>query len=165
MQYRTYAAADYAPMQALDLHQQRHADSQFDELPEREREGRLHTSLAALKFYERSEHSFVADNGALQGFVLAQHVWQGDQPIVLIRTLSVAAQAPAETTAGLLKAVVKSAYDSAIYQVHFPLTPELLSAARAQEAVTIGQYAICHLGTRAQTSPGERLHKPEPGGA
>ncbi|MFC4639568.1 DUF1999 domain-containing protein [Deinococcus hohokamensis] len=158
MRYRTFGEADHAALQALDLRTQQHADPDFDRLPEREREGRRHTSLAALKFYERSEHSFVADqDGTLQGFVFAQPVWQGDRPIVLLRTLTLAPGAPEDTAAGLLHAVVKSAYDSAVYEVHFPLTPELRAAATQEGANVLGQYATLHLGSRNSTAPGEAL--------
>ena len=94
MRYRTFSEADYPAMQALDLTLQRQ-DPAFDSLPERERDGRLHTSQPALKFYERSEHSFVAEEGdTLAGFILAQPVWQGDRPLVLVRTVSVLPGAP-----------------------------------------------------------------------
>ncbi|MBZ9713047.1 DUF1999 domain-containing protein [Deinococcus multiflagellatus] len=158
MRYRTFTEHDYEALQALDLNAQRGADPAFDTLPERERDGRLHTSLAALKFYERSEHSFVAElGGDLHGFVFAQSVWQGDRPIVLVRTLSLNPGAGPEVASGLLHAVVKSAYDTAVYEVHFPLPPALVGAAAQEEAVVTGQYAVCHLGTRAKTAPGERL--------
>ncbi|WP_034387672.1 DUF1999 domain-containing protein [Deinococcus sp. YIM 77859] len=158
MRYRTFAESDFAALQALDLAAQRHADPAFDTLPAREREGRLCTSLPALKFYARSEHSFAAqdDAGAVQGLILAQHVWQGDRPIVLVRTVLLAPDAPEGTAAGLLHATVKSAYDSAVYEVHFPLIPGLEDAARQEEARVTGSYAVCHLGTRASTAPGER---------
>lgn len=158
MRYRSIQDTDFDPMQALDLQVQRLADPQFDALPEREKAGRLSTSLAALKFYARSEHSFLADDeGQLCGFVLAQSVWQGDKPIVLIRTVVLAPGSAPDIRHGLLHACVKSAYDCAVYELHFPLTPDLQAAAQAEEAVTIGQYAICHLGTRAVTSLGDRL--------
>ncbi|GMA16601.1 DUF1999 domain-containing protein [Deinococcus metallilatus] len=159
MQYRTFAEPDYDALQALDLAAQRQADPAFDTLPAREREGRLSTSLPALKFYERSEHSFAAQDeaGEMRGLILAQHVWQGDRPIVLVRTVILAPDAPEGTAAGLLHATVKSAYDSAVYEVHFPLAPALEAAARREEAHLTGQYAVCHLGTRAGTAPGERL--------
>ncbi|GGK94273.1 DUF1999 domain-containing protein [Deinococcus radiotolerans] len=158
MRYRTFTEPDYAAIQALDLAVQRAADPAFDTLPERERDGRVHSSLPALKFYERSEHSFVAElDGTLHGFVFAQSVWQGDRPIVLIRTLSLHPAAPAETAEGLLHAAVKSAYDTAVYEIHYPVTPVLRAAATAEGAVLTGAYAVTHLGTRAQTAPGERL--------
>ncbi|MEW6420252.1 MAG: DUF1999 domain-containing protein [Deinococcota bacterium] len=159
MRYRTFAEPDYEALQALDLAAQRRADPAFDTLSERERAGRLSTSLPALKFYERSEHSFVAQDemGKIQGLILAQHVWQGDRPIVLVRTVILAPDAPEGTAAGLLHAAVKSAYDSAVYEVHFPLTPALEAAAQREEAHLTGGYAVCHLGTRAATAPGQRL--------
>lgn len=158
MRYRIFSEQDTDALQALDLTVQRHLDPAFDTLPERERAGRLHTSLPALKFYERSEHSFVAEEGGqLAGFIFAQSVWQGDKPIVLVRTLSVSPAAPADTAQGLLHATIKSAYDTAVYEVHFPLTPGLEDTARAEEAVTLGAYAVRHLGSRLETSPGVRL--------
>jgi hypothetical protein len=159
LRYRTFTEADYAALAALDLASQRELDPSFDTLPEREREGRLGTSLPALKFYERSEHSFAAQDevGELVGCVLAQHVWQGDRPIVLIRTVILAPGAPTGAAAGLLHAVVKSAYDTAVYEVHFPLTPALEAAAGEERAHVTGRYAVRHLGSRADTAPGERL--------
>lgn len=167
MRYRTFSEADYPAMQALDLTLQRQ-DPAFDSLPERERDGRLHTSQPALKFYERSEHSFAAEQGdTLMGFVLAQSVWQGDRPLVLVRTVAVAPDAPDGTHEGLLHAALKSAYDTAVYEVHFTLTPQLHAAALAESAVVTGQSAVCHLGTRADTAPGTRLRSvpanPAPG--
>lgn len=162
MRFRTFAEPDYEALAALDLAAQHHAEPAFDTLPEREREGRLHTSLPALKFYERSEHSFVADEeDGLRGFVFAQSVWQGDRPVVLVRTLTLApdlsdeqAQAAAQ---GLLHAVVKSAYDSAVYELHLASTPVTAQSAQAEEAHALGQYAVIHLGTRAKTAPGAPL--------
>lgn len=161
LEYRAPTAQDFEALQALDLAQQRRQDAAFDTLDERERLGRLRTSLAALKFFERSEHSFVAaSEGHIYGAILAQPVWQGDRPTVLVVQLLLSPDAPAETAQGLLHACVKSAYDCAVYEVHFPLTSELQAAARAEEARIVGQYAVCHLGTRAQTAPGERLSQP-----
>lgn len=159
LRYRTFTEADYPALAALDLAAQREADPAFDTLPEREREGRLGTSLPALKFYERSEHSFAAQDGGgeLVGCILAQHVWQGDRPLVLIRTVILAPTAPKETAAGLLRAVVKSAYDTAVYEVHFPLTPALEAAAGEESAHVTGRYAVRHLGSRADSAPGERV--------
>ncbi|MDV6373969.1 DUF1999 domain-containing protein [Deinococcus arenicola] len=158
MRYRIFTEHDNAALQALDLTVQQRLDPTFDTLPERERESRLSTSLPALKFYERSEHSFVAeDEGQLAGFIFAQSVWQGDKPIVLVRTLSVLPEAEAGTAQGLLHATIKSAYDTAVYEVHFPLSPGLEDTARAEEAVTLGAYAVRHLGSRLETAPGQRL--------
>jgi hypothetical protein len=165
LRFRTLTEHDYDALAALDLAAQRALDPAFDTLPERERESRLSTSLPALKFYERSEHSFLADDGGeVRGFVFAQSVWQGDRPLVFVRTLALAPGAApelaGEAASGLLHAVVKSAYDTAVYEIHLPLTPELNNAARAEEARVVGQYGVVHLGTRAQTAPGERL-RPE----
>lgn len=166
MRYRIFTEQDSGALQALDLSVQRHLDPAFDALPEREREGRISTSLPALKFYERSEHSFVAEEaGQLAGFIFAQSVWQGDKPIVLVRTLNLSPDAPAETAQGLLHATIKSAYDTAVYEVHFPLVAGLEDTARAEEAVTLGAYAVRHLGSRLETSPGVRLNlAPHPAG-
>lgn len=165
LRFRTLTEHDYDALAALDLAAQRALDPAFDTLPERERESRLSTSLPALKFYERSEHSFLADDGGeVRGFIFAQSVWQGDRPLVFVRTLALAPGAvpelAEEAASGLLHAVVKSAYDTAVYEIHLPLTPELNNAARAEEARVVGQYGVVHLGTRAQTAPGERL-RPE----
>ena len=176
--YRQFSQPDFEVMQALDLAEQRRTAPGYDALPEREQEARLSSSLAALRHYERSGHSFVAedhddrvrgyvlaqsvwqgDRPALLGCVLAQHVWQGDRPIVLVRTALLAPDAPAKAAAGLLRAVVKSAYDAAVYEVHLPVTPELHAAARAEEAHLTGQYAVIHLGTRAESAPGEKLRR------
>lgn len=159
MQYRTFSDADYQTLEALDLAAQRHADPNFDALPQREREGRLHTNIAALKFYERSEHSFVADDGEIRGFLFAQSVWQGDRPIVLVRTLTVAPGTADEVVRGLLHAAVKSAYDCAVYEVHYPVNAQTQAAAEAEESHLTGQYGVVHLGTRAQTAPGQKLTK------
>ena len=157
LRYRTFSEADFAAMTQLDLSAQRRADPAFEALNDREKEGRLRTSLSALKFFERSEHSFVAEDAALCGAVLAQPVWQGDRPIVLVTRLMLSPDAPPDTAAGLLHACVKSAYDAAVYEVHFPLTPELESAAHAEEAHVLGRYAVRYLGSRHDSAPGERL--------
>ncbi|WP_291426538.1 DUF1999 domain-containing protein [Deinococcus sp.] len=160
MRYRTFTDADYAALQALDRQIQLQLDPAFGALPEREQEGRLHTSLAALKFYERSEHSFVAEDGEIQGFIFAQSVWQGDRPVVLVRTLSALEGAPTEMLRGLVHAAVKSAYDCAVYEVHLNVPPALRPVAEAEEAHRLGDYAVIHLGTRASTAPGELFYLP-----
>ncbi|ANE43309.1 DUF1999 domain-containing protein [Deinococcus puniceus] len=162
MRYRVPTEHDYDALHALDLAALRHADPAFDTLPDREREGRICTTLPALKFYERSEHSFVAeDDGVLHGFIFAQSVWQGDRPVVLVRTVALAPHAQpdaqAATAEGLLHATVKSAYDTAVYEVHFAVTPALEAAAVAEGAHVLGRYAVRHLGTRADTAPGQKL--------
>ena len=158
MFYRAFTPADFEALQSLDLAVLRREDPDFDSLGAREREGRLRTSLAALRFYERSEHSFVADeDGALQGAIFAQSVWQGDRPTVLITRTWLAERASPETAAGLLRACTKSAYDAAIYEVHLPVTPELTAAASGEGFRSLGAYAARFLGTRAESAPGDFL--------
>lgn len=158
LRYRIFTPDDFTALQALDLALQRRADPIFDSLDEREREGRLRTSLPALKFFERSEHSFLAEEaGQVLGVVLAQAVWQGDKPVVLVVQVLLAEGAPSGAAGGLLHACVKSAYDAAVYEVHFPVTPELEGAAHSEEAHLLGRYAVSYLGSRHQTAPGERL--------
>lgn len=147
MHYRTFSPTDYEAMRALEA-------PALSGLAPDEARARSRTSEAALKFFERSEHSFVAeDGGRLRGMVLAQSVWQGDRPIVLVSLLL--GDEPARQ--GLLHACVKSAYDTAVYEVHLAVSPELVSAARAEQVRVLGQYAVCYLGSRHDTAPGEVL--------
>lgn len=158
MHYRVFGEPDYGALHDLDLRVLRAEAPGFDGLPEREREGRIRTTLPALRFYERSEHSFAAEEGGvLHGLILAQSVWQGDRPIVLVARVLLAPPADPEVAAGLLHACVKSAYDAAVYEVHLPVTPELEAAARAEGAHLLGSYAVRHLGTRDATAPGRKL--------
>ncbi|MFC4455496.1 DUF1999 domain-containing protein [Deinococcus sonorensis] len=158
MRYREFTEDDFEALHQLDLQVQRQLDPGFDALPEREQEGRVRTSLPALRFYLRSEHSFVAEEaGQLLGLIFAQSVWQGDRPILLVTACLVDRTAPPQTAAGLLHAVVKSAYDAAVYEVHYPVTATLDSAAEAEGSHVLGRYAVHHLGSRQQTAPGERL--------
>lgn len=147
MHYRTFHPTDFEAMRELE------APSLAGLAPDEAR-ARSRTSEAALKFFERSEHSFVAEHeGRLRGMVLAQSVWQGDRPVVLV-SLLLGEEAARE---GLLHACVKSAYDTAVYEVHLAVTPELMAAARAEQVRVLGQYAVCYLGSRHDTAPGEPL--------
>jgi hypothetical protein len=173
MRYRVFTEDDFGAMSELDTLVQTHADPGFAALPEREREGRIRTSLPALRFYLRSEHSFIAEEresgnetpgGLLTGVIFAQSVWMGDKPIILVTACLVrpgsgeASQAGGDqTAAGLLHAVIKSAYDAAVYEIHYPLTLQLERAAQAEGSFVTGRYAVHHLGSRQQTAPGERL--------
>lgn len=158
MQYRFFTEHDFEAMQALESRALHAETPDLDQLPEREREGRRRSSLPALRFFARSEHSFVAEEaGRLLGFILAQPVWQGDRPTVLVVALTLEPGAAPEVARGLLHATVKSAYDSAVYEVHLTVTPALEAAARAEEARSLGRAAVIHLGTRAQTAPGEAI--------
>lgn len=152
MFFRAFQESDYAALQALDLAYQHTLDPNFNQLPDREREGRLRSSLAALKFFERSEHSFVADeDGDIQGAIFAQSVWHGDKPTVLVTALMATDPVVAR---GLLRACSKSAYDTAIYEVHAPLLQAHYTAAEAEEFRAVGVYAVRYLGSRAQTGAG-----------
>lgn len=158
MIYRPPREEDFAAMQALDLELLSAADPGFAELPERERSGRLRTSLGALRFFARSEHSFVAAEleeppVPLYGFVLAQSVWQGDRPIVLVAALRAHQDAPAGAVPGLLHACVKSAYDAAVYEVHLAAGPELRAAAEREGFLDAGErHLVRHLGSRGETA-------------
>ena len=167
MRYRVFTEDDFEAMSELDLLVQRQ-DPIWDALPEREQAGRLRTSLPALRFYLRSEHSFIAEEratgdetpgGLLTGIIFAQSVWMGDKPIILVTACLVrpSLQEGGETAAGLLHAVIKSAYDAAVYEIHYPVTLQLQQAAQAEGSHVIGRYAVHHLGSRQQTAPGERL--------
>lgn len=156
--YRFFHEDDWARIAELDERRARHEDPQFDALDAREREGRLHSSVAALRFYGRSDHSFVAErSGQIVGLALAQTVWQGDGPIVLVRTVFAAPELEAglagELKRGLLRAVFKSAYDAAAYEVHWAapegetLPPEL------GEVRDRGRHLVRHLGGRNATAP------------
>jgi hypothetical protein len=77
-------------------------------------------SAASVRFFGRTEHSFTAeadgpDGAATVGFLLAQAVWSGVRPQVLVARVAAPGQPPA--AAALLKAVVKSAYDSGVYDL------------------------------------------------
>ncbi|WP_425148047.1 DUF1999 domain-containing protein [Deinococcus sp.] len=161
MRYRSFTEDDFETLSALDGAVQRHLDAGFEALPEREQQGRLRTSLPALRFYLRSEHSFVAEeNGAPVGLMLAQSVWMGDRPIILVTACLLhpaLGDAGSGAAAGLLHAVIKSAYDAAVYEVHYALTPPLEGAAQAEGSHLLGRYVVHHLGSRQQTAPGERL--------
>ena len=161
MIYRPPQDADFPGMQALDLELAHLEDPKFEALSERERAGRLRSSLAALRFYARSEHSFAAvehpdhDPSTVLGFVLAQSVWMGDKPIVWVSCLRVHLDAPGGTLAGLLHAVTKSAYDGAVYELHLPATPEVLKVAEKEGYVDSGvRHLVRYLGSRARTAPG-----------
>lgn len=74
----------------------------------------------ALRFFGRTEHSFVAEDtedaaGGPVGFVLAQAVWSGERPQVIVARL--ATNGSGEAAVALVKALVKSAYDSGVYDL------------------------------------------------
>ncbi|GGJ41272.1 DUF1999 domain-containing protein [Deinococcus roseus] len=156
MRYRAFTDADHDLIVALERTVLLQEDPNFDALPDREKEGRIRTSVASLRFFERTEHSFVAEaEDVLYGAVFAQSVWHGDKPTVWISRILLHPAAPSDTLAGLLKACSKSAYDTAIYEVHTCLTPE--QAAAAEGFRSQGIYAVRHLGSRSETAQGEKL--------
>ena len=76
-------------------------------------------TAGSLRFSGRTEHSFVAEDlaasgGEPLGFVMAQAVWSGERPQVLVARVATADPAAAEA---LVKALVKSAYDSGVYDL------------------------------------------------
>jgi len=117
-------------------------------------------SLAALRFFERSGHSFVAervdDDGLARvtGFLLAQAVWTGDSPTVHGLRLAVDEVAAAEARAALVKALVKSAYDAGVYQLLFrtPGADEPLRDALKAEGYLLDDQVTLELmlGSRAR---------------
>ncbi len=165
MIYRPPQDADYPGMQALDLELCLTEDHEFMALPERERQGRLRTSLPSLRFYARSEHSFVSTTDLytdpeqptlVYGFVLAQSIWMGDKPIVWLSQIRVHPDAPGGCLAGLLHAVTKSAIDSAVYEIHLAADLILEGIAHREGYKDAGlKHLVRYLGTRGETAPGE----------
>lgn len=81
-------------------------------------------SVGALRFFGRTEHSFTAElveapNAAPRpiGFVLAQAIWSGERPLVLVTRLAADEGATNGGASALLKALVKSAYDAGVYDL------------------------------------------------
>ena len=73
--------------------------------------------LSSLNFYSRSGHSFASvSDGRLNGFVLAHAVWGGYKAVLQIARLAVSEDDDAVHLA-LLEAVIKSAYDAAVYEL------------------------------------------------
>jgi Protein of unknown function (DUF1999) len=154
--YRIPQEADFPAMQALDLELLLFEQPKFLELEAKDREAQLRTSLPSLKFYARSEHSFAAiDDPNLEptlvlGFILAQSVWMGDKAIVYISSIKVHHDAPAGTLAGLLHAVTKSAYDSAVYEIHLESDKHLEPVAKREGYLDTGLKRMVRiLGSRS----------------
>lgn len=71
----------------------------------------------SLGFYARSGHAFVAEaGGRTLGVALAHAVWDGARPTVTVARIAVADDA-SDARRALLEAVVKSAYDAAVYDL------------------------------------------------
>lgn len=156
MRYRAFTETDHDAIVALERVVLLQEDPNFDTLAEKEKEGRIRTTEASLRFFQRTEHSFVAEfDDVIHGAVFAQSVWHGDKPTVWISRIMIHPDAPAATLSGLLKACSKSAYDTAIYELHTCLTPE--QVADAEGFRSQGIYAVRHLGSRSETAPGDKL--------
>jgi hypothetical protein len=117
----------------------------------------------SLRFFGRTEHSFVAEASAgagtnLAGFVLAQAVWSGERPQVLVARL--VAGAP-EASEPLVKALVKSAYDSGVYDLltRVPATDAALLELLGRESFVADRMVglVRILGSR-----GARIDEPTP---
>lgn len=73
---------------------------------------------SSLSFYARSGHAFVSmREGKANGFVLAQAVWNGTRPVVMVNRLAVENLGDTDSREALLEAVTKSAYDAAVYDI------------------------------------------------
>lgn len=92
-------------------------------------------SRASLAYYARAGHAFVAGAPAARGFVLAHAVWDGARATVQVARL-VAPDDDAVRRA-LVEAVVKSAYDAAVYD----LSVDLPAADAAGVAALAGAWA------------------------
>ncbi len=80
---------------------------------------------ATLSFFARSGHSFAAEEeGAVRGFALAQAVWQGDRATVLATRIAADSY---EVYRGLLRVLLKSAYDANAYEVALLFDPQARS--------------------------------------
>ncbi len=112
-------------------------------------------SLAALRHFARSGHSFLAETrqGEARGFVLAQAVWQGAWATVLVSRILAADETAYEA---LLRALVKSAHDAGIYEVAlFVREATPLAQAAASMEFQVGPLVLAR----------KRLGKrPDPGG-
>lgn len=93
-------------------------------------------TLAQVRFFARTHHSFLAEEEAPMGFALAQAIWQGDRAALFIarmegRTL--------EALRGLLRAVVKSAQDAGVHEVFFHLDP---TRSELKEALLLERFHV-----------------------
>ena len=76
---------------------------------------------AQLSFYVRTGHAFVAEEtGIVSGFILAHAIWDGARPSVRIRRV-VSSGNQSDVVAALLGAVIKSAYDSGVYNIELEI--------------------------------------------
>jgi hypothetical protein len=91
-------------------------------------------AAAALRHFERGGHAFVASRGtgaAARGMALAHAAWDGARPVV--RLVRLVAEGDDRAMLGrLVAAVVRSAYDAAVYDL----------VAEIPEADEAGQQAL-----------------------
>lgn len=118
-------------------------------------------SMGALRFFARTEHSFVAERrerGGVNtvGFAFAQAIWTGDRPRLLIERIV----GNGAAGGALLAALIKSAYDAGVYDLAItaPNSDEPLAHALTDEGFLTGQgrWFVRVLGSR-----GERLAERE----
>lgn len=92
---------------------------------------------ASLRHYARSGHAFVASRAEVAvGVVLAHAVWDGGRAVVRASRL-VAAGDDADVLVRLVEALVKSAYDAAVYDLVVEV-PE--GDARGRAALEAGAF-------------------------
>jgi hypothetical protein len=111
-------------------------------------------SAAAVSFFARSGHAFVArEGGTVLGFVLAQAVWGGARPTLQTPRLI----GPRAVREALLAALVKSAYDAAVLDLTVAVPAadtelaELLAADGWREQPL--RSFVRALGSRARRAP------------
>lgn len=90
---------------------------------------------ASVHYFQRTGHSFLASGAAdeVLGFVLAHASWSGGRPVVRVERLAVPPSQPAlesSISEALVDAVVKSAYDSGVYDIS-AIVPRTDAVARA----------------------------------
>ena len=102
------------PLQLNDAEQLRPIDEAYA------RYFKVETRLTrgSLSFYVRTGHAFVAvRKSEMVGFVLAQAVWNGTRPTLLVDYMPVAKMQDLVARLAMLEAVTKSAYDAAVYDI------------------------------------------------
>ncbi|HKI56892.1 MAG TPA: DUF1999 family protein [Trueperaceae bacterium] len=127
------------------------------------------TSEASLRFFARSGHAFVAEGeGGVLGFVLAQPVFDGERPTLLVWRLASPPPGDAAAVRALTRALTKSAYDAGIYDVRVDLPDGDASGAEVLEAEAYGSVPTTafarHLGSRAAAVAAAREARGEEGG-
>ncbi len=109
--------------------------------------------VAAIRHYARGGHAFVAQRaGETCGVVLAHTVWDGARPSVRVVRLMARGDA-LEVLDRLMGAVVKSAFDAAVYDLTVELPESDAVGRRAVEANAFGVASVLRfervLGSRA----------------